>query len=434
MIRMILSRSRHGKIRAQSVISPILIVVAIMCLFSLSPLPSIPFAPPVHSSAPIAIVESMDPQFAEIYKTQMRSVQCYAQTHGYEYVFLDLRDEMAPPLCVNLSSDFHFRKHCAVAQWLRTRPAGSIAVVLDADVVAGTSNFSLDKWLQYDYDIAFYERSWNFEVASGNYIVRNTKFSRMFLHHWVNYEKIMPPGFSSTDNGAIHLAILEALGIKGRQRCKDLYRNLEALVTDLKPYFEFVACTKALLGPPRMYVAWHSAHDDLMEPSTGVRMNEMGAETEVAGKILIFPRFFGFVVDAMVYGFMGARNLHPFHHGLKKEEWKDMYLDSGVRGQKGCRRFTENGTISHEEMGKRLKQSDESVMECREPEYAQVPRRRQTDENCYAQLWCEPMAERSKEWPSGVVARGGKLVNLSFEEPEVDSYNEFTARMREGME
>ena len=41
--------------------------------------------------------------------------------------------------------------------------------------------------------------------ASGNYMVRNTPFSRDFLMRWAKYYDRRPKGFSSADNGAIQL-------------------------------------------------------------------------------------------------------------------------------------------------------------------------------------------------------------------------------------
>jgi len=43
------------------------------------------------------------------------------------------------------------------------------------------------------------------------------------------------------------------VGLTQRHRCHALYQNLTALVTDLDPYFAFVACTKQVLGPPRRW-------------------------------------------------------------------------------------------------------------------------------------------------------------------------------------
>ena len=121
---------------------------------------------------------------------------------------------------------------------------------MDADVVGVPSNASLKPWfdLAKENDLVFYERSWNFEIMAGNYIVKNSEYARGFLLRWSNFEYFKPSGFSSSDNGAIHLHVLHELGISGHKKCADLYKNLIAKVTNLNPYFEFVACTRELLG------------------------------------------------------------------------------------------------------------------------------------------------------------------------------------------
>ena len=42
-------------------------------------------------------------------------------------------------------------------------------------------------------------------AVTGNYMVRNTEFSRDFLMRWAKYYDQRPSGFSSSDNGAIQL-------------------------------------------------------------------------------------------------------------------------------------------------------------------------------------------------------------------------------------
>lgn len=370
-------------------------------------------------SVPVAIAIVSDSHFSSKFRTQARSIECYATLHGYEFFLLDPAE--VAPICHTNHKEFFFRKHCTIAQWLLTRPAHSFVVVVDGDVVAGTANRSLDAWLRYDFDLAFYERSWNFEVMSGNYVVRNTKFSRLFLQHWASYEYIVPRGFSSADNGAIHLALLHALAIQGRQRCRDLYCRLEADVTDLEPYYHFVACTKRLLGPARTYHAYEPTH---------VRKKENDSKNP-AGTIVIFPRLFGFAVDARVHGYTKLRNLHPLHHGIKSDDWKSEYIDHGDRGSNstGCRLFTSNGTISAENMGQVLEQSDDTMMQSTGEPYSSVPRWGHTDQTCYDRLWCGPLPSSATEWPLGFVSQNGTILSYEYSDPGVDWHNEFVAAL-----
>ncbi|CAN8067531.1 unnamed protein product [Agarophyton chilense] len=362
------------------------------------------------------------------YASQERSIACYAETHGYDFASLEPR--IHAPTCYNTYQMIQFQKPCTVGKWLLNQPEDSRAVVFDGDVIGGTSNSSLRQWIEnpYDltYDLAFYERSWNFEVASGNYIVRNTPFSRLFLHHWASFETIHPKGYASTDNGAIHLAIVDALALKGRQRCRDLYRALEAPVTNLQPYFEFVACVKALLGPPRVYEA--------SKPTLLTKKGRKIAEdSNVAGIIVIFPRLFGFVVDSVVHGLLGANRLHPFHHGWKTDEWQERYLGFKER-EKGarCTPFSTNKTLSPEKMAEKLEASDKYYVHLTGHDFSIVPRWLHVDEDCFKNLWCPPLPTKPSKWPHGVVAETGKIVAYKYQDPGVDFHNHFLAGLYAG--
>ena len=57
-------------------------------------------------------------------------------------------------------------------------------------------------------DIIFYERFFIWEIAAGNYLVKNSKFAKEFLLKWANMEfKNLPPGdFRDTDNGILQVS------------------------------------------------------------------------------------------------------------------------------------------------------------------------------------------------------------------------------------
>merc|ERR1712113_417223 len=157
--------------------------------------------------AAIGLVVFADTAFQHRFEGQIASLHCFARRHGYEMWVMEGYE--FPPC---MDPDPFFRKHCIVASFLELQVDGYQAVVLDADVVGFVLPRGLEQWTQLDYDIQLYERGMTKEIAAGNYLVRNTPFARKFLRGWVNFTARRPPGFSSADNGALHLHIVEVLG------------------------------------------------------------------------------------------------------------------------------------------------------------------------------------------------------------------------------
>merc|ERR1712178_262505 len=95
----------------------------------------------------------------------------------------------------------------------------------------------LEQWALSGGDLQLYERVTALEIAAGNYIAKNTPWARKWLMDWaLRYDKI-PKGYSSADNGAVHLHLLDTLELKHRQSCQKKYDKLVAPVTNLGPYF-----------------------------------------------------------------------------------------------------------------------------------------------------------------------------------------------------
>ncbi|CAK0871263.1 unnamed protein product, partial [Prorocentrum cordatum] len=163
------------------------------------------------------------------------------------------------------------------------------------------------------------------EVMAGNYMVRNTAFARAFLRRWAWYNTVMPRGgFSSSDNGAIHLLVMETVQVEGYDRCFNLYRKLDRGVNDLSKYWEFVKCTHGAIGPPR---AWQMK----------------------SGSLIVWPRLQFFVVDGMFVNKLASDDIGPvMHHGIKDAKdvtthyWKDL---------RSCSLNAANVTVSASDLG-----------------------------------------------------------------------------------
>ena len=128
----------------------------------------------------------------------------------------------------------------------------------------------------------------------GGYGVRNKEKTREFLKMWADLEHDAPMGFHSSDNGAIHLALM--IWFIGRndtrvQQCFEIYRALNDSVENLTPYWNFVNCARRTLGMGE----WEGAYDEQNNgPKDPIlkKFREFGLELQSQGiTVRIFPRF-----------------------------------------------------------------------------------------------------------------------------------------------
>lgn len=261
------------------------------------------------NSSDVYMISIADGSFRRRYGPLFDAMSAYATSHGYEWRVLG-ENETHSECGEERYPTFFFRKHCIVSKWMEgeTRP-GDRVMVFDADVVPYRARHSLDYWLKWtlDDDLVFYDRTWNSEVMAGNYLVKNTEAGRNFLLGWAEFEHESPPGFSSADNGAIHLHLLRALGRPTAEKCGRMYSNLTALVTNMKPYESFVECTRETL-PAGVY--------------------KSGDTT-----IRIMPKDTAWVMDGAYDGYkrdgpgVNGDPAPVFHHGVKLRGDQDKDVD-----------------------------------------------------------------------------------------------------------
>eukprot|EP00913_Durusdinium_trenchii_P026132 g24514.t1 len=190
-------------------------------------------APEASGSRHQGLAIVADDGFRVRYQLQIQSLRCYARAQGYDFWLLQGSEF---PECQPYSSveDFFFQKHCAIANLLEQQEDRYALAVLDADVVAVDLDRSLDMWMGSQGDLQFYKRITGEEVMAGNYIARNRPWVRQFLRNWASFKWRRPPGFSSADNGALHVALMEALERPEATRVAELYGNLTAMVEALR--------------------------------------------------------------------------------------------------------------------------------------------------------------------------------------------------------
>ncbi|KIH45739.1 hypothetical protein ANCDUO_24216 [Ancylostoma duodenale] len=64
----------------------------------------------------------------------------------------------------------------------------------------------IEEYIDEGTEIAFFDRFYNWEVAAGSYIVKNTQWTQKFLKGFADYEFRLPKNYHGTDNGALHEA------------------------------------------------------------------------------------------------------------------------------------------------------------------------------------------------------------------------------------
>ncbi|KAK5973750.1 hypothetical protein GCK32_006315 [Trichostrongylus colubriformis] len=214
---------------------------------ALNDLPPIPFSQLEHIlpdtvKNKVAILDVIEPDtHLSYYQHAMMSVACYARAQGYEFRIV-LSSEYSKQ-CPH--KDVYLRRHCVVAHVL---PKYHLLLYIDADMGVVNPKRRIEEYIDDHVEITFFDRFYNWEIAAGSYIVRNTAWSQNFLKGFADYEYRLPAQYHGTDNGALHALCAKVMFGKERKSelsfCLHIYYNLKSF----EDLFTFEACVRAMIG------------------------------------------------------------------------------------------------------------------------------------------------------------------------------------------
>ena len=111
------------------------------------------------------------------------------------------------------------------------------------------------------------------------------------MKKWADRAFHVPVGFHSSDNGAIHLELMEwFIGMNNTKvkQCFLMYSELKDPVTNLKSYWNFVNCARRTLGMGE----WEGAYKNNLTDPVLKKFRDSGLELNSNDITLkIYPRF-----------------------------------------------------------------------------------------------------------------------------------------------
>ncbi|KAK0427845.1 hypothetical protein QR680_010450 [Steinernema hermaphroditum] len=200
-----------------------------------------------NNSRNIGILTVIDETVKERdYFFALESMRCYASLQAYDF---RIEKDSATWSALCNQTDIMFRRHCIAAHLLDDH---EWTLVIDADVGVINPSKLIEEWIDDRFDVIMYDRFYNWEVATGSYLVRRSQFGKEFLMQFAEYEKKLPKSFHGTDNSAIHALLVDLFAPYAKQEMSDCHIIWEQSKS-YSEVFQFEACVRIILGSNRHF-------------------------------------------------------------------------------------------------------------------------------------------------------------------------------------
>uniref|UniRef100_A0A914PFE1 Nucleotide-diphospho-sugar transferase domain-containing protein n=1 Tax=Panagrolaimus davidi TaxID=227884 RepID=A0A914PFE1_9BILA len=140
-----------------------------------------------------------------------------------------------------------FQRICVPMRILQLNPEIKYLFFFDADIGVINPKHRLEDYINPKYDLSFYERVFNYDIMTGSFIIKNTKFAIKFIQDWMELEKSFIREYGANDQAAIHQTLLNLYypNDPRKEKCEKIWTSSDNKT--LEGHTQFVGCARSIM-------------------------------------------------------------------------------------------------------------------------------------------------------------------------------------------